>query len=324
MEVGEKMDREPRKRRQTWFTKPRPKTLVQTWQRGQQGQQEQQAKQAPDAWLTQEGSPPWEQSAPRPEQPGPRPDWQPLPPLPKWPPLPEESPLPQDRARAAASFTPPSALDATQSPTAWDHSAFDLPAQDEYDLSEQSRRTLWSRFRSASRRVQIGIAAGAACAFVLCALLGVAVLNSAFQPGAVHLGATGSNTGLTGDATASPATPLATSSVTPGTPSPTAPTATPVPPFAIDFTCASGVIGGTGEVCVHTRPNAILTLRVEYCDGSIVEGRSLQGTSHADGNGDYTWRWSVTTSCAGTATATVTAKSTGQTSTQSTTFTITK
>lgn len=314
------MDREPRKRRQTWFTKPRPNTLGQTWQHGQQGQQ---AKRASDAWLTQEGQPPWEQSSPRPEQSSPRPDWSPLPPLPKWPPLPEESPLPQDRARAAASFPPPSALDATQPQTAWGRSAYDVPAYDKFDLPEQPRGTLWSRFRSASRPVRVGIAAGVVFAFVLCSLLGVAALNAAFQPGASHLGATGGNTGQSGDVTASPSASLTTPTIS-STSSPEPATATPVPPFTIDFTCATGVIGGTGKICVHTRPNAILTLRVQYCDGSIAGGRNLQGTSHADGSGDYTWRWNVTTSCAGTATATVTAKSSGQTITQSTTFTITQ
>src|SRR4051812_13191953 len=108
------MDREPRTRRRTWFTKPRPKTLGQTWQQGQQ------AEQKSDAWLIREEPPPQPKSSQRM-------DWQPLPPLPKWPPLPGESPLPQDRAHAAAPFTPPSALDAEQPTTAWDHSAYDFP-----------------------------------------------------------------------------------------------------------------------------------------------------------------------------------------------------
>ncbi|HEX8033116.1 MAG TPA: hypothetical protein VF510_04680 [Ktedonobacterales bacterium] len=302
------MDREPRKRRRTWFTKPRPTTLGQTWQQGQQ------SKQASDAWLTHEASPPQEKTSQRM-------DWQPLPPLPKWPPLPEESPLPQDRPRNAAPFAPPSALDDEQPTTAWDKSAFDLPAHDEYDSPEQPPSTLWSRFRSASRRLQVGIAVGVACAFVLCSLLGVAALNLAFQPGTSHIGPNGGGSNLTGNGTASPSASLATPTTTS---SPAAATATPVPPFTIAFTCASGAIGGTGEVCVHTQPNAVLTLRVQYCDGSFAGGKSVQGTAHADGSGDHTWRWTVTTSCAGTATATVTAKSSGQITTQSTTFTITR
>ncbi len=300
------MDREPRKRRQSWFTKPHPNTLGQAWQQGQQ------PTQASDAWLTRK-EPPAQQGVSH------QPRWQPLPPLPKWPPLPEESPLPQGRARAAEPFSSSGESPTAEQPTV----AWDLPARDWSAPLEQPADTPWLRFRSASRRKQVGLAAGLACTFVLCSLLGIAALNGAFQPGASHFGASGGSTSLSGNETALPATALATPSDTSGTPSPAAPTTTPVPPFTIDFTCASGAIGGTGEVCVHTRPNAILTLSVQYCDGSLAGGKSLQGIAHADGGGDYTWRWGVTTSCAGTATATVTAKSTGQSITQSTTFTIT-
>ncbi len=299
------MDREPRKRRQSWFTRPHPDTLRQTWQQGQQPTQES------DAWLTRE-EPPVQDGVSR------LPRWQPLPPLPKWPPLPEESPLSQDRARAAVPFSSGEAPTAESPAVAWEPQAHEWSAP-----LEQPSGTPWLRFRSASRCLQVGIAAGIACAFVLCSLLGIAALNGAFQPGASHFGAVGGSTSLSGNETALPATALATPSDTSSTPSPAAPTTTPVPPFTIDFTCASGAIGGTGEVCVHTRPNAILTLNVQYCDGSSAGGKSLQGIAHADGSGDYTWRWGVTTSCAGTATATVTAKSTGQSTVQSTTFTIT-
>ncbi|MGZ3676828.1 MAG: hypothetical protein ACXVCO_21190, partial [Ktedonobacterales bacterium] len=167
----------------------------------------------------------------------------------------------------------------------------------------------------------VGIAAGIACAFVLCSLLSAAALNLAFQPDASRLRPLGGSTSLIGNGTASPSASLATPTTRS---SPAAATATSVPPFTIAFTCASGVIGGTGEVCVHTQPNAILTLRVQYCDGSFAGGKSVQGTAHADSSGDHTWRWTVTTNCAGTATATVTAKSAGQITTQSTTFTITQ
>ena len=77
-------------------------------------------------------------------------------------------------------------------------------------------------------------------------------------------------------------------------------------------------------VSVHTKPDATVSLTVRYCDGSYAGGKGLHGNMHADGNGNYTWRWNVSASCAGTATATVTAKSSGQTVTQSTTFTITR
>lgn len=296
------MDREPGKRRKTWFTKPRPKTLGQTWQHGQQ------AEQKSDAWLTREGPPPQ-------EQPSKRMDWQPLPPLPKWPPLPEESLLPQDHVRDGAPFRPLEAPTAAQPIVSWD-----LPTQGKDDLPEPPQHTLWLRFRSASRPAQVGIAAAIACTFVLCSLLGVAALSGTFQPSASHYGIIGGSTSLLGNGTASPSTTLTTPSTTV---SPNAPTTTPVPPFAITFTCASGAIGAQGEVCVHTRPNAMLTVRVQYCDGSFAGGKSLQGIAHADGSGDYTWRWNVATTCAGTATATVTAKSGGESVTQSTTFTIT-
>lgn len=301
------MDREPRKRRQSWFTKPHPNTPGQTWQ------QRPQPKQESEAWLTREGpEPPAQEEVSR------QPRWQPLPPLPKWPPLPEESSLAQVQARAAAPFSSEEAPTAEQSAVAWD-----LPAREWYDRLEQPQRTLWLRFRSTSRQRQVSIVAGIVCAFVLCSLLGAAALSGAFHSDASHIGATGGGTRLTGNETALPATALATPGSASSTPSPAAPTTTPVPPFTIAFTCASGAVGGTGEVCVHTRPNAILTISVQYCDGSIAGGKSLQGIAHADGSGDYTWRWGVTTSCVGTATATVTAKSTGQSASQSTTFTIT-
>ena len=75
---------------------------------------------------------------------------------------------------------------------------------------------------------------------------------------------------------------------------------------------------------MHTRPNATISLAVRYCDGSYAGGKGLHGTAHADGSGNYTWRWNVTTSCVGTATATVSVESAGQTITQSTTFIVTR
>jgi hypothetical protein len=100
-------------------------------------------------------------------------------------------------------------------------------------------------------------------------------------------------------------------------------TATPLS-FTITFTCASGSIGGTAQVCVHTLPNANVSLTVRYCDGHDATGKGLRGSAHTNSSGDYTWRWKVTTHCAGAATATVTAKSSGQSATEHTTFTITR
>jgi hypothetical protein len=77
-------------------------------------------------------------------------------------------------------------------------------------------------------------------------------------------------------------------------------------------------------VCVHTKPDAKVTLTVRYCDGSYAQGKGLHGNVRADENGNHTWRWNVSASCAGTAIATVMSTSSGQTVTQSTTFTITR
>lgn len=302
------MDREPRRRRQTWFTKPRsgPNTLGQTWE------QRQQASHEPDAWLTHEETPSQKTAAQQSR-------WQPLPPLPKWPPLPEESTYAQERPHAAAPFSS-GEISSVELPQA----TWGMLAQDRHDHPERSPRTLWLRFRSTSRRLQIGIAVGIACVLVLGLLLGVGVLGGAFHLSAAHGGAVAGGTTVAGTGTPALAPGLATLTATSQTPSPEPATAAPVPPFTIAFTCASGAIGGKGQVCVHTRPNAIVSLWVRYCDGSTIGGRSLSGTAHADGSGDYTWQWNVTTTCAGTATATVTAKSTGQSVTQSTTFTVTR
>jgi hypothetical protein len=89
--------------------------------------------------------------------------------------------------------------------------------------------------------------------------------------------------------------------------------------LTIAVTCASAV-GGKGTVCVQTRPNALLTLSVRYCDGTYAKG--LQGSTHADGRGEYTWSWSAHTSCA-SATATVMAKAASQAATVQVTFAVT-
>jgi hypothetical protein len=304
-EASAKMDREPRKRALTWFTKPRPSTLGQTWQRTPRREMPREGWE-PDAWLTREGPAP-EEAASR--QPGQRP----LPPLPKWPPLPEDDPPAPGRSRDDPPFAPAGALPPGR-PEQQPAPLWDQPAPSPSDLPDRPPRTLWRRFRSASRRRQVGIAAAVvAVALALGSLLGGAVLGGTSRTGAPPSGAVAPTAGQTSDATALP-TPTATS--------PAPATTTPASPFTIAFTCASGIIGGKGEVCVHTQPNAVVSLAVRYCDGSDAGGKSLQGTGHTDGSGDYTWRWNVTTSCAGAATATVTAKATGRSVTQSTTFTI--
>ena len=165
----------------------------------------------------------------------------------------------------------------------------------------RSFKGLQQRFRLAPGRTRVGVLAGAG-GLLLISVIGVVVL-CAHMPSIIN---------------GAPATGSANKH---GTPLTTAST-TPAGPFAIAFTCASGTIRGSGQLCVHTQANAILRLTVRYCDGSYAESKSLRGSAHANGSGDYTWHWSVRTRCAGTATATVEAKSAGQSVTQSTTFTI--
>ncbi|MGE5335305.1 MAG: hypothetical protein ACM3N4_11435 [Nitrososphaerota archaeon] len=195
------------------------------------------------------------------------------------------------------------------------------------DLPYEPPHTVWQRFQGAPRRLRIGLIAAVVGVLVICPLLSVIALGNIFGTHPSTLGNGLPGGGLTSGQTglSTPTNPLSTPSATS---SPTATvataTATPVPPFTIAFTCASGTIGGTGQVCIHTEPNATVSLAVRYCDGNYATGKGLRGTAHTDGDGDYTWRWNVTTHCVGTATATVIAKGSGQTLTQSTTFDITR
>lgn len=124
-------------------------------------------------------------------------------------------------------------------------------------------------------------------------------------------------------------TPTATPRPTP-TPPPTPPAPTPLPTpappppatLAITFTCASAVDLGAGQVCVHTRPGAALSIRIVYACGQVANNKSLQGVKHANGSGDFAWSWRPQTSCPGPATATVTAQWQGQTAVSSITFTV--
>jgi hypothetical protein len=100
------------------------------------------------------------------------------------------------------------------------------------------------------------------------------------------------------------------------------PTAAPPPPaaLAITFTCASAVDLSAGQICVHTRPGAALSIRIVYTCGQVANNKSLQGVKHANGSGDFTWSWRPQTSCPGPATATVIAQWQGQTAVSSITF----
>jgi len=77
-------------------------------------------------------------------------------------------------------------------------------------------------------------------------------------------------------------------------------------------------------VCVHTLPNASLTLSVGDVSLNLTKGKGFHGATYADNNGNFTWRWEISTSCVGSATATVAARSSGQTVTQSVTFTVSR
>ncbi|HEV8192050.1 MAG TPA: hypothetical protein VGP82_11285 [Ktedonobacterales bacterium] len=95
------------------------------------------------------------------------------------------------------------------------------------------------------------------------------------------------------------------------TPTATLNTLEPVP---LAFTCATAVSHSYGQVCVHTRPGAALTITVTYCSGFgfAENSKTLHGTSYADRNGDYTWNWVPQTDCRENATVYVTAESDGQ------------
>lgn len=186
-------------------------------------------------------------------------------------------------------------------------------------------RALWSKRAPRMRRPR-SVRAAVAGVLVLCLVLGVAALGNAFLHGGANSaqnllgarGALGAVSTAGAKVPAGHATPGATTNAT-AVPSNTQPPT----PLTLAFTCASGVAGGTGKICVHTLPNAALTLTVRYCDGSYARGKPFHGASYADHSGNYTWTWTVTTTCVGATTATVTAKSAGQTATQSTTFAIT-
>lgn len=295
------MDRRPNRRRLTWFGKERPATLGKMWQQMPPEDVE------PGAWQASKQPIPGERSSRQP-------DWQSLPPLPKWPPLPEEDPLAPERLGRDSSFVPYE----TQQTDRLARQHGERRGSRRYDFSKLPFSTLWQRFRSASRQKQIRLATGAG-GLLLLLLISVTVLAIALHS---HMPAAGPGVPTGGGAqgiTLSPTTAHATPSITS-----TSTTNAPSPPFTLVFTCASGTVGGTGQVCVHTLPNATLSLSVRYCDGNSAKGKGFHGATYADKNGNYTWRWDISTSCVGSATATVTARSSGQTVTQSATFTISR
>ncbi len=288
------MDRGSSKRRMTWFGKARPGTVGGFWQRTPENGKE------PDASMALVASGQAESKAK-----GPR--W---PTLPQWPPL-------RDSQQAAVRDESLTTATETQQTEPQLAPPWEQPAS--HRLAHPARPFIPWRFWLTSRRQRIGLVAILG-AVILTALLSLVLLRAILPSSAQSTGQLTPTAGLAANVAAS--SPAAT-------PTPAAsPTAVPArntqpPSLTIAFTCASGAIGGRGTVCVQTRPDAMVSLSMRYCDGSYAGGKGLHGSAHADSSGNYTWRWTVSTSCAGTATATVTAKSSGQTVTQSTTFTVT-
>ena len=239
-----------------------------------------------------------------------------LPTLPDWPPLPNEP------SQAAWPSLDPVVPDESHpadelQPTETDGRPWPAPP---ITPLPPERSGIPRRLRRASKRTRLAVTAAVAVVLVVLIIaassFALRVAGGIVQ-GEAAPGAVGQNGTATSLATV---TPSPTRQPTP-TLAPTS-TAAPPPPLTLAFTCASGQIRGTGQVCVHTLPRASLTLTVRYCDGSTAKG--LHGGVTADGSGNYTWSWLVRTSCAGPATATVTATANGQSLTESDTFTITR
>lgn len=238
-----------------------------------------------------------------------------LPNLPEWPPLPDEqftqANVPQvERSPGNAAWQdalPPTSGDNSLTP--------DPPGT----RTSRKPSNIFRRLRNAPKRAQIGIAA----APVLIILLIVGMASFALHiagtvtPGSTAFAPQGGTSTL--QAAGSTSTPTLQPTGTAGALS--TPTGS-AQPISLTFTCASGTLRGIGKVCIHTQPQAALTITVRYCDGTTAKG--LRGNVFANSSGNYTWTWLVRTSCAGTATATVTAKWNGQSITSADSFTITK
>lgn len=295
------MGRDSDKQRNSWLLRPKPRTLGDAMRQG--------AGEGPGAGQAGQG----EGQA----------DWRQLPVLPKWPPLPEEDPFASNRptglTEETAAVTDGVAPSEQQTAPPWNPAA-----SGGYAVPGRPQRTVWQRFRMLSRRARVGVIVAAVSVIVLvCTLASVAALG-----GGLLNSMAGNPRNTPGGQTNGQAVAPTTGNTTPtvvASPTATNAPATPTPPsFSISFTCASGSLGGTGQVCVHTLPNATVSLTVRYCDGNYATGKGLRGSAHTNSSGDYTWRWKVTTHCAGAATATVIAKSSSQTVTDRTTFTITR
>jgi hypothetical protein len=71
------------------------------------------------------------------------------------------------------------------------------------------------------------------------------------------------------------------------------------------------------SINVHTLPGAVIHIKLTYCGQSFNDD-----TKYADSRGNYTLNWTPKTKCGGIATAEVTTSSNGQSSTNSTSFSV--
>lgn len=325
------MDRKPGKRRLTWMGNNRPPARDgssipgaphSSQTRGKLWQDEPRGRGETNSWLVGEPS---ASSKPSPQQP----DFKALPKLPSWPPLPGEDRFAATSASSGRYARYNSRRDISHDSASDDtytdeHEAQnrDQPRADLDDVREGKIRALWSFIATPLKRPRVAFMAIAGLVTLLSILgvvsLGSALLHDAPKSTLGTSGIGGANTVVLSP-TAGHATPRALATNT------AAPKATQPPtPLTVSFTCASGVVGGNAQLCVHTLPNAALGLTVRYCDGSYAKGKEFHGISNADGSGNFTWQWSVASSCVGNATATVTASAAGQTVTQHTTLPITQ
>ncbi len=246
-----------------------------------------------------------------------------LPPLPKWPPLPGEQ-LTGEWPPLGPELTEPGepgGADTSQPTGASETTPPWRPPE-----APQPETGILQRWRRASTRVRLGIVAGLILSVLLivsCSSLALGAASGLVGSGATlpsNALATRQPTGLSATPSNMPAATPAATHAAAGAATSTA-TSAASQPLTLTFTCASGSLHGTGQVCVHTEPSSALTISVRYCDGTIAKG--LHGAAVADGNGAYTWSWPVRAACVGTATATVTARWNGQSLTATKSFSIT-
>lgn len=242
-----------------------------------------------------------------------------LPPLPDWPPLPEErfradwQPLNADSESSAYSSDAYEDQQTGSGKTAWPGQPLETSRRVSGFLGLLSFLGGWRR---ASKRQRLGVVA----AVVISALIIVASFSLALRVVGGVGGA--SSTSLYGAAATQQATVAgATPSAVPTVKASPAATATASQPLTLAFTCASGSLHGTGQVCVHTAPSATLSITVRYCDGTDAKG--LHGAVLADASGNHTWSWAIRMACVGQATATVSATQNGHTLTATKSFAIT-